>query len=109
MAGRILPIALATVFGIATATATFGSELKEQQRKKLEEEYQRELAALSSQNSAASANVPKEPTQSESVSSSSTLEASPSGLSSLFGLWAWQKTASATGKKSSSDESNLQR
>lgn len=40
MAGRILPIALATILGISIGVATFDGEFKEQRRKKLEEEYQ---------------------------------------------------------------------
>ena len=41
MAGRILPIALATVMGISIGIATFDGELKEQREKRLEEEYRR--------------------------------------------------------------------
>ena len=41
MAGRILPIALATISGIAIGMATFGEELKSQRMKKLTEEYNR--------------------------------------------------------------------
>jgi hypothetical protein len=41
MAGRILPIALATISGIAIGMATFGEELKAQQMKRLTEEYNR--------------------------------------------------------------------
>ena len=39
MAGRILPIALATISGIAIGTATFGEELKAQRMKRLTDEY----------------------------------------------------------------------
>jgi hypothetical protein len=39
MAGRVLPIALATVVGISIGVATFDRELKEQRRKRLQEEY----------------------------------------------------------------------
>jgi hypothetical protein len=39
MAGRILPIALATVVGVSIGVATFDRELKEQRRKRLQEEY----------------------------------------------------------------------
>jgi hypothetical protein len=41
MAGRILPLALATVVGISIGVATFDRELKEQRRKRLQEEYDR--------------------------------------------------------------------
>jgi len=41
MAGRILPIALATVAGISIGIATFEGEFKEQRKKRLEEEYKR--------------------------------------------------------------------
>lgn len=41
MAGRILPIALATVAGVSIGVATFGEEFKEQRRKRLQEEYDR--------------------------------------------------------------------
>lgn len=41
MAGRILPVALATVSGIAIGMATFGEELKAQRMKRLTEEYER--------------------------------------------------------------------
>jgi hypothetical protein len=41
MAGRILPIALATVVGVSIGVATFDGELKEQRRKRLQEDYER--------------------------------------------------------------------
>lgn len=41
MAGRILPVALATISGIAIGMATFGEEFKEQQKRRLQEEYDR--------------------------------------------------------------------
>jgi hypothetical protein len=41
MAGRILPIALATVAGVSIGVATFGEEFKEQRRQRLQEEYDR--------------------------------------------------------------------
>ena len=41
MAGRILPVALAAVSGIAISVATFGEEFKEQQRRRLQAEYER--------------------------------------------------------------------
>lgn len=44
MAGRILPIALATISGIAIGTATFGEELKSQRMKRLTDEYNQYVA-----------------------------------------------------------------
>lgn len=41
MAGRILPIALATFAGVAIGVSTFGEEFKEQQRRRLQQEYNR--------------------------------------------------------------------
>lgn len=41
MAGRILPVALATISGIAIGMATFGEEFKEQQKRRLQDEYDR--------------------------------------------------------------------
>jgi hypothetical protein len=41
MAGRILPVALATIVGVSIGVATFDGEFKEQRRKKLQEEYDR--------------------------------------------------------------------
>ena len=41
MAGRILPVALATISGVAIGMATFGEELKAQQMNRLTEEYNR--------------------------------------------------------------------
>jgi hypothetical protein len=39
MAGRILPIAIATVVGVSIGVATFDRELREQRRQRLQEEY----------------------------------------------------------------------
>jgi hypothetical protein len=41
MAGRILPVALATITGVAIGVGTFGEEFKNQQRRRLQEEYDR--------------------------------------------------------------------
>jgi hypothetical protein len=46
MAGRILPIALATISGIAIGTATFGEELKSQRMKRLTDEYNQYVACM---------------------------------------------------------------
>ena len=48
MAGRILPVALATVSGIAIGMATLGEELKAQQMKRLTDEYNRYVVHVSS-------------------------------------------------------------
>lgn len=45
MAGRILPVALATVAGISIGVATFDGEFKEQRKRRLEEEYRRYVEA----------------------------------------------------------------
>jgi len=41
MAGRLLPIVLTTVSGVAIGIATFGEEFKAQQRRRLQEEHDR--------------------------------------------------------------------
>jgi hypothetical protein len=41
MAGRVLPVALATIVGVSIGVATFDGEFREQRRKKLQEEYDR--------------------------------------------------------------------
>ncbi|KAF2446832.1 hypothetical protein P171DRAFT_482910 [Karstenula rhodostoma CBS 690.94] len=41
MAGRILPIALAIFAGVSIGVSTFGEEFKEQQRRRLQQEYNR--------------------------------------------------------------------
>lgn len=39
MAGRLLPVALAVVSGVAIGVATFDGEFKAQRKQRLEEEY----------------------------------------------------------------------
>ncbi|KAF1963124.1 hypothetical protein CC80DRAFT_542276 [Byssothecium circinans] len=103
MAGRLLPIALATVSGIAIGVATFDGELKEQRKKKLEEEYNHEAAAASALNSegpslmASSAIKPPTPEQLPAT----TETAKTSKLSSLLGFWAWKPRNSAMDAASS--------
>ena len=47
MAGRILPIALATISGVVIGIATFDGEFKAQQRERLEEDYKRYVLSVS--------------------------------------------------------------
>ncbi|KAH7392723.1 hypothetical protein BKA66DRAFT_568043 [Pyrenochaeta sp. MPI-SDFR-AT-0127] len=119
MAGRILPIALAAVAGISIGVATFDGEFKEQRKKRLEEEYKRELAALSSPNIAGSSVMVSSATTSTSLEppttkeENRTLTASESSWSSMLGLWAWgtntkegpvSSTGTGTPPKNSIDE-----
>jgi hypothetical protein len=120
MAGRILPIALATVVGVSIGVATFDRELKEQRRKRLQEEYDqyvefsntlhstftyypgREVAATAaltreSLTPMASNAIPppsssQVPIQDRDVhgTKASGPESTPS-WSSILGLWAWDK------------------
>ncbi|CAO2651098.1 Nn.00g093950.m01.CDS01 [Neocucurbitaria sp. VM-36] len=124
MAGRILPIALATVAGISIGVATFDGEFKEQRRKKLEDEYKQEVAAMSPQEATAVSSLKSagpSPMATSSVPAPSleqlaakredvkSSEASPSPWSSLLGLWAWNKNAkgeTAAPTKHTSEETN---
>jgi len=113
MAGRILPVALATVVGVSIGVATFDGEFKEQRRKKLEEEYKRYVAAahasafthghyreVAAQSALASQSVtpmasnaipPPSPQSIPTPIEPKKEEAS--SWSSLLGLWAWKKDA----------------
>lgn len=99
MAGRILPIALATVLGISIGVATFDGEFKEQRRRRLEEEYKREMAAAGSLQNESSPNSPSAtpPTVPEQLSPKDEVKASGSASwSSMLGLWAWSKDSKNT-------------
>ncbi|KAH6618864.1 hypothetical protein C7974DRAFT_416205 [Boeremia exigua] len=98
MAGRILPIALATVSGIAIGMATFGEELKAQRMNRLTEEYNREVAAAAAASS-------KSPTAIASAATTVTPPSAPvqspvkeetkpaaSSWSDALGFWAWKKS-----------------
>ncbi|KAK7189207.1 hypothetical protein DPSP01_005402 [Paraphaeosphaeria sporulosa] len=104
MAGRILPIALATFAGVAIGVSTFGEEFKEQQRRRLQQEYNRDLA---------SAGASALPTDGPSPMASSTIPApqpeqlpaqtepaNQSKLSSMLGFWAWSSERSVAKEKS---------
>ncbi|KAF9737888.1 hypothetical protein PMIN06_004272 [Paraphaeosphaeria minitans] len=99
MAGRILPIALATVAGVTIGVSTFGEEFKEQQRRRLQQEYNRDLASAgaSTQSSGgpspmASSTIPaSQPEQLPAQTEPTNL----SKLSSMFGFWAWSPKGSA--------------
>jgi hypothetical protein len=121
MAGRILPIALATVAGVSIGVATFGEEFKEQRRQRLQEEYDRYAlyscrcrssfthtfgsevaaqAALTGQSltpMASNAIPPPTPQQIPVQNGVKTEEAktpeadSAPSWSAMLGLWAWKK------------------
>lgn len=113
MAGRILPIALATISGVAIGLATFGEEFKKQQQQRLQDEYKRydfvkddcicanyisDLAAVSSLNSegpspmASSAIKAPHPEQIEAQKEST----QSNKASSFFGFGAWSSKESAS-------------
>jgi hypothetical protein len=120
MAGRILPLALATIVGVSIGVATFDSEFKEQRRKRLQEEYDRYVeqydsyftathtadsevaaaAALNSQSTtpmASNAISPPAPQQLPAPLVGAKEDPkvhtsdSTSSWSSMLGLWAWDK------------------
>ncbi|KAI8934678.1 hypothetical protein NX059_008369 [Plenodomus lindquistii] len=100
MAGKILPIALATILGISIGVATFDGEFKEQRKRRLEEEYKREVAAAALQNpspssapsAASSANSePLSAKMAEVKAPTSSSTSTSSSWSSMLGLWAWSK------------------
>ncbi|KAL5118998.1 hypothetical protein ACEQ8H_003127 [Pleosporales sp. CAS-2024a] len=122
MAGRILPIALATVAGVSIGVATFGQEFKDQRRKRLQEEYDRyplyrtvtglsytytadsevaAQAALAGQSVAPKASQPiLSPLSSKTHTGQDigkeemqTTSTSAPSWSSILGLWAWKKRA----------------
>jgi hypothetical protein len=111
MAGRILPIALATIVGVSIGVATFDGEFKRQRQKRLQEEYDRyaqlssfhftpltscrEVAAaappLKAQGPSSSATSAAPPPSPERLQGEKEAEASSSSWSSTLGLWAWKK------------------
>ncbi|OSS50322.1 hypothetical protein B5807_05064 [Epicoccum nigrum] len=100
MAGRILPIALATISGIAIGTATFGEELKSQRMKRLTEEYNQELAAAAAANSenpaaiapTAAATTVTPPPASAQPPVKAEIKPAASSWTDALGFWAWKKT-----------------
>ncbi|KAJ4991123.1 hypothetical protein SVAN01_03473 [Stagonosporopsis vannaccii] len=96
MAGRILPIALATVSGIAIGMATFGEELKAQRMKRLTDEYNREVAAAAAANSENPAAIAPlsttvTPTPAPTIVAVKEENKAASSWSDALGLWAWRK------------------
>jgi hypothetical protein len=106
MAGKLLPLALATVSGISIGIATFGPELKEQRKKKLTDDYNRYvytnmyLTALhlhtpSDVAAAAALNTeglpPIVPTAIQTPADEDQGNPTTSSWSSMLGLWAWKK------------------
>jgi hypothetical protein len=113
MAGRILPIALATVVGVSIGVATFDGEFKAQRQKRLQEEYdryaqsrnfrfasltpRRDVAAAAStfkaQSPCPSATSAAPSPPAERLHMEKEAETSPSSWSEMLGLWAWKKDA----------------
>ncbi|KAF2256974.1 hypothetical protein BU26DRAFT_558402 [Trematosphaeria pertusa] len=93
MAGRILPIALATISGVAIGVATFDGEFKAQQRERLEEDYKRNVTAVSALNTGGPSPMASSATQTSKTTQSPVEQkaAQPSRLSSMLGSWAWRK------------------
>ncbi|OAK98196.1 hypothetical protein IQ06DRAFT_349916 [Phaeosphaeriaceae sp. SRC1lsM3a] len=100
MAGRILPLAAAAGIGVSIGIATFDGEFKEQRRKRLQEEYDREVAALASKSltpMAANAIAPPSPQNNSTQLKAGEQDSKDSGQqsqpswSSYIGLWAWTK------------------
>ncbi|KAH7090568.1 hypothetical protein FB567DRAFT_589954 [Paraphoma chrysanthemicola] len=117
MAGRILPIALATVVGVSIGVTTFDSEFKEQRRKKLEEEYNREVAAAAAAKGQApvpitTSAVPAPPLESLPVkhvaAAEETTRPTDSSWSSMLGLWAWKKGAKNSGSQPAPETASSQ-
>ncbi|KAJ8109844.1 hypothetical protein OPT61_g7159 [Boeremia exigua] len=98
MAGRILPVALAAVSGIAIGMATFGEELKAQRMKRLTEEYNQEVAAAAAaatnnENSVAIAPTARNVAAPSAAQPSIAEEIEPAtrSWSDTLGFWAWKK------------------
>ncbi|KAF2796838.1 hypothetical protein K505DRAFT_323027 [Melanomma pulvis-pyrius CBS 109.77] len=91
MSGRVLGVAVATVTGIAIAVSTFKPELEAARRRRLEDEYNREVAALNTSAPLdAREKAAAEPPE-QDHSPNNTSEEKPSRISSLLGLWAWKR------------------
>ncbi|KAJ4340783.1 hypothetical protein N0V95_007391 [Ascochyta clinopodiicola] len=98
MAGRILPVALATVSGIAIGMATFGEELKSQRMKRLTEEYNRDIAAAAAANSEnpaaiAPATTTATPPPASTPPVKEETKPATTSWSDALGLWAWRKSS----------------
>ncbi|USP81158.1 hypothetical protein yc1106_08432 [Curvularia clavata] len=90
MAGRILPVALAAVIGVSIGVATFDGEFKKQRLARMEEEYQRELAAAAASKGASPAPVPVRQLQARQEEPTTSVS-SGNSWSNMLGLWAWKK------------------
>ncbi|KAI2484111.1 hypothetical protein Ptr902_03051 [Pyrenophora tritici-repentis] len=102
MAGRILPVALATIVGVSIGVATFDGEFKKQRIARLEEEYKRELAAASASNAAGSspaatnASAAATPEQLQAHKARAVASApADNSWSNILGLWAWKQDPKA--------------
>ncbi|KAF2017031.1 hypothetical protein BU24DRAFT_460130 [Aaosphaeria arxii CBS 175.79] len=106
MAGRILPVALAVICGVSIGVATFDGELKQQQRKRLEEEYKRDLAAL--KGDSASKGTDGSTSQPDQKSSQAPVipENSQGKSRDLLGLWAWKTKGTSEAHVESSHAPN---
>lgn len=94
------PVALASVFGVATAIATLNPAFKEQQRKKLEEaQAQDSSSSGSAQDGDAIRSVPlinaaaSLPAGDNSLEEPSASYTTKSRLWSLLGFWAWERNS----------------
>jgi Tfp pilus assembly protein PilX len=98
MAGRILPVALATIVGVSIGVATFDGEFKKQRIARMEEEYKRELAAAAAASTAnhtpaASNSIASPPSTQLQATKEEAVASAPAdnSWSNKLGLWAWKK------------------
>ncbi|KAI4657862.1 uncharacterized protein J4E78_006251 [Alternaria triticimaculans] len=98
MAGRILPVALATIVGVSIGVATFDGEFKKQRIARMEEEYKRELAAANASSTpnpipVASSAVASPPSAQLQAQKEEAVASAPADNSwaNVLGLWAWKK------------------
>ena len=115
MAGRILPVALATIVGVSIGVATFDGEFKKQRIARMEEEYKRyadstgtfvaftnirdrELAAANASSTpnpvpVASSAVAPPPAEQLQAKKEEAVASAPAdnSWSNVLGLWAWKK------------------
>lgn len=109
MAGRVLSFTIAAISGITIGFGAFNSEFKEQRRRRLEEDYKKEVeAAAPAVTPTAEANVlqstslaghaPKAQRESSQTQSSTWI---PS-----FALWGWRKSVGSTTAKSQEGSTN---
>ncbi|KAF2470612.1 uncharacterized protein BDR25DRAFT_286711 [Lindgomyces ingoldianus] len=101
MAGKVLPIALAGVIGVATAVATFDPAFKAQQKKRLEDEYKSDIGAHPTM---MNDGIPTIPQAQPEDSADRTSGVASSRLSSMLGLWAWKRNQDGSDPKPSRKE-----